>query len=518
MKMDFGSRKNRILCTVESSQDSWVLSNLCLGVQTVKNSQGKVFSVEDSLLNRVALGAPYKLQKPISSAPSIELSESSKNLLKPYQLHDVNFLLQLNAGMNGNPMGYGKTVEALVWANQLQPRTILIICPKTIKAQWAAQVRKWTDFQDDDIQISPKVLNTKRVRSGEGKLCVITNYEQLVSKTRQEAFKNIMWDVLIVDEVHRIRNAHSKTTLAIKSLPSKNRMGLSGTLILDRPDDLWSSYHFLNPWYLGSSYWQFTMKYCTIEHTFWGDKPIGVTKSPERLQLLKTVLQMITVKNPKGIIGNGCTEEPIVLQMYPQQQRLYSKIKKLAVDELQKDNISVANGMSQLIKLQQVTTNPGVFGEATDGKNIKFDWLQDFMDDNPSTKILVFSIFREAIIALEQLLGEDKCVTIHGLKNEQEREEAKHAFITRPEVQVLAGTIGALGESVDGLQQVCNTVVFFDKKWNPEENNQAIGRVYRFAQKSHVMVYTLVCEGTVDVKVGKANVKKLEDIVAILGE
>lgn len=512
MIYDFGARKNRIICKVETAEDRHILSNLCLGVQPVKGVPN-TFSVEDSLLNRVALSVPYKLPKPYGAKP---LSEDSINRLKPYQLHDVNFLLQLSAGMNGNPMGYGKTVEALVWAKHLCPKTILIICPKTIKKQWSVQAQQWVELSEDEVQISPKVLNRKNLNEGK-RLCVITNYEQLISQPRLEAYKGIVWDVLIVDEVHRIRNAHSKTTIVIKALPSRNRMGLSGTLILDRPDDLWSSYHFLNPWYLGNSYWQFTYRFCTIEHTFWGDKPSGATKNPEKLQLLRDVLKLITVKNPKGIIGNGCTEENITLQMYPKQEKLYKQIKRLAVEELRKAHITIANGMSQLIKLQQVTTNPGVFGEATDGKNIKFDWLKDFMEDHPDTKILVFSIFREAVIALEKQL-DGKCVTIHGLKNEKEREDAKNAFIGSSDVKVLAGTLGALGESVDGLQKVCNTVVFLDKKWNPEENNQAIGRVYRFAQEKHVMVYTLVCEKTIDEKVGKTNVKKLEDIVAILGD
>ena len=512
MIYDFGARKNRIICKLETAEDRHILSNLCLGVQPVKGVPN-TYSVEDSLVNRVALGVPYNIPKPAGAIP---VSRSFDNQLEPYQLHDVYFLLQLSAGMNGNPMGYGKTVEALVWAKHLCPKTILIICPKTIKRQWSIQAQRWADLGEDEVQISPKVLSRKNLNEGK-RLCVITNYEQLVSQQRLEAYKGIVWDVLIVDEIHRIRNPHSKTTIAIKSLPSRNRMGLSGTLILDRPDDLWSSYHFLNPWYFGNSYWQFTYRFCTIEHTFWGDKPSGVTKNPEKLQLLKDVLQLITVKNSRGILGNGCTEEDITLQMYPKQEKLYKQIKTLAVDALKKSNITIANGMSQLVRLQQVTTNPGVFGEATDGKNIKFDWLRDFMEDHPDTKILVFSIFREAVIALEKLLA-GKCVTIHGLKNEQEREDAKNAFITSPDVQVLAGTLGALGESVDGLQRVCNTVVFLDKKWNPEENNQAIGRVYRFAQEKRVVVYTLVCEKTIDVKVGKTNVKKLEDIVAILGD
>ena len=81
---------------------------------------------------------------------------------------------------------------------------------------------------------------------------------------------------------------------------------------------------------------------------------------------------------------------------------------------------------------------------------------------------------------------------------------------------MITGTIGALGESVDGLQQASNTLIFLDKMWNPEENNQAIGRLLRWGQERLVNVYTLECEGTIDRKVGKVNVSKLEDIRAVL--
>ena len=199
--------------------------------------------------------------------------------------------------------------------------------------------------------------------------------------------------------------------------------------------------------------------------------------------------------------------------MYPKQKKLYNDIKQLAVEALSANNVSIANGMSQLIHLQQVTSNPGLFDI---DKNIKFEWIKDLLDDNSDLKILVFSRFRQTILALNEYLNSYGIATIHGGIKNEERESEKIKFISNENVRIMSGTIGALGESVDGLQYVCHTVIFIDKMWNPEENNQAIGRVLRNSQEMFVNVYTLVCEKTVDEKVGRVNLKKIEDIRSVL--
>jgi SNF2 family DNA or RNA helicase len=215
------------------------------------------------------------------------------------------------------------------------------------------------------------------------------------------------------------------------------------------------------------------------------------------------------------MVGRGITEAYVDLEMYAAQKKLYTMVRRLAIEELDQAGISIANAMVQIMKLQQLTTDPGSFEGYIEG-NPKFDWITDLLEDNPELKICVFSKFKKAIIALQQKLGNEICVTIHGDISAKQREINKNRFIQEPSTRVIAGTIGAMSEGIDGLQKVCHTVVFIDCDWNPESNNQATARVFRQGQEYRVNVYILSCIGTIDKHIGKVARGKMEDIKELI--
>lgn len=502
----------RLMLQTDNAADKITVQNYCVGASPVKNSNNE-WSVADTLVNRVSLGLPIDkwLRKPLHKVRgTLRDFKDLDNRLTEYQVKDVTKLLSLRYAFNANPMGYGKTVEACIWAKEIQADKILIICPKVSKKQWALEVSKWLR---DDItpQISPKYIPADT-----SKCIVITNYEQLINYQVLTSYKSIRWDCIILDEAHRIKNAKARTTQAIKSLPALNKMCLSGTPILNKVDDLWSTCQFLNEKYFGNTYWGFVHVFCEVEDTFWGKKIKGIKKDDRAQQLLKDTLSLFMVRNPEGFVGNGIGEYNVTLEMYPAQKSLYHKVLTLAIEELLKSDITVANGMSQLIRMQQIASNPGKFDDIP---NVKFEWIRDLLVDNPEEKILVFSKFKETILALNHYLQEGRIpvATIHGDVSEHDREVAKQKFTGNPEIRVLTGTLGAISESIDGLQKVCHIGIFIDREWNPEDNNQAIGRLYRYLQDKFVERYNLVCEGTVDEKVGKVNIEKIEDIKTVLG-
>ena len=62
----------------------------------------------------------------------------------------------------------------------------------------------------------------------------------------------IDWDCIIVDEVHRIKEVKSKITIALKSLKCRTRIGLTGTLVQNKYNDLWCILDWANPSCLGT--------------------------------------------------------------------------------------------------------------------------------------------------------------------------------------------------------------------------------------------------------------------------
>merc|ERR1712061_695259 len=81
-------------------------------------------------------------------------------------------------------------------------------------------------------------------------LAVITSYE--IIRSDVDLFRLCHWNYLVLDEGHAIRNAKTKTTLAIKSLQAHHRLILSGTPIQNSVLELWSLFDFLMPGFLGT--------------------------------------------------------------------------------------------------------------------------------------------------------------------------------------------------------------------------------------------------------------------------
>lgn len=519
MEFNFRARKGRILVRVTDVEDRIKILSMHCEPKRDKNNPD-IYSIEDTLVNRIAFGIdglPGESRLYNRDRAPDDLEETLRDIgLKEFQVNDVVKSWHLNAVLNTNKMGYGKTVEALVYARVRKARTLLIICPKTIRYQWADQVRKWFD-PDAEILISPRSIKSL-VQYFERPTVIITNYEQLNNPNTLESFKSLLWDCLIVDEAHRIKNAKSKVTCNIKSLPATLKVALTGTPIMRKPDDLWSILHFLDPTIAGGSYWGFVYRFCEVEDSYFGKQIRGLTRSPERIELLKKVLSIIMIRN-EAQMTPPVMESEVVLEMYPKQRQLYNSVKYLAYKELDKANVTIASGLGQCIKLQQLVSCPSIFEPLKAVKNIKFEWILDMLTDNPEVKVVVFTRYKTTVYQLASLLEDHDIDTrvITGDVTETDREVAKMDFIERAQVRVLCGTIGAISESIDGLQRVSNLAIFVDKDWNPETNNQAIGRLARIGQKaSNVQVFSLVCKDSIDEKVGKVNIEKIKDIRTLI--
>ena len=63
---------------------------------------------------------------------------------------------------------------------------------------------------------------------------------------------DLPWSLVIVDEVHRVKNANSGTTKAFHQFQSSSRFGLTGTAIQNNYTELWTILDWTNPKKLGT--------------------------------------------------------------------------------------------------------------------------------------------------------------------------------------------------------------------------------------------------------------------------
>ena len=162
---------------------------------------------------------------------------------------------------------------------------------------------------------------------------------------------------------------------------------------------------------------------------------------------------------------------------------------------------------------------------ANDSKYARLrEMLEDFLNNHPEDKVIVFSTFRGTLAYLAERLGEDGISSIvlqgGGIRSKDDIIREFRAA-NGPRV-LLSSEVG--GEGVD--LQFAWVVINYDLPWNPMRVEQRIGRVDRLGQESEkVVIRNLFYDDTVDARIHECLYEKLDlcrnalgDFEAILGE
>ncbi|MCL1051880.1 SNF2-related protein [Shewanella abyssi] len=159
--------------------------------------------------------------------------------LNPHQIEAALFALDnpLNKGVVlADEVGLGKTIEAgLVlcqyWAER--KRKLLIICPASLRRQWAQELLE--KFNLPSQILDSKTFNQLQ-KSGvynplNNKQVVIMSYHY--AARLEDKLVGQMWDLVVIDEAHKLRNAHresNKMGQALKrALFSRKKLLLTAT-------------------------------------------------------------------------------------------------------------------------------------------------------------------------------------------------------------------------------------------------------------------------------------------------
>lgn len=512
----FNLTKTKLLVdgTQIENKDKLFLRRNAVGL-TTKNGQ---WIFDDNIYNRILLGLNVEefVKNPHAPDPLSQVPRFARE----YQRRDIALMCNHRWTLNRNKPGYGKTFETIAYCRMMNFKRILIICPKSVISQWIDQFHKWWPGLEDTMICESGGLGPSK----RDNIIYVTNYESLVGRKLREAkeekpsqiklhCKQFVWDILVCDESHRIKNPRSKVTCAVKELPARYKMPLTGTPILSRPSDLWSQLHFMDERLSGRDYWSFVNRFCEVDDGAFGKQILGLTPSDTAKQLLAQALSLISVGGDNQSVTQGKNIIPIDLDWDREQRKMYKAIVDLSMDYLDDKGITVKNTMDQIVKQQQVTTNPELLGLKT---NPKFEWIRDWLEDNPEEKVVIYSKWASTLRNLQQYLWKAKIGTAAqvycGVCTPKVRDAIKMSFILDKDERCLLGTIGALGTGVDGLQEVCSNVIFLDRDYTPGNNEQAEDRVNRSGQKGMTNIWILSMKKSIDQHVEGIQNKKAEDI------
>ncbi|MFO0750331.1 MAG: SNF2-related protein [Myxococcota bacterium] len=180
--------------------------------------------------------------------------------LYPYQTEGVAMLASAGRALLADDMGLGKTLQAIAAARWLFDHAgvarVLVVCPASLKAQWAREVRRFTGLDAVVVEggAAPRLAQYRQHAP-----FTIVNYE-IVVRDQSAIAAALGPDLLVLDEAQRIKNWRTKTAAAIKAIETRYAFVLSGTPLENRLEDLYSVMQVVDARVLGPL-WQFMRRF-----------------------------------------------------------------------------------------------------------------------------------------------------------------------------------------------------------------------------------------------------------------
>ncbi len=447
-----------------------------------------------------------ELEKLLHLAEEIEKGIEVPGLKKqlfPFQKQGVAFIEKRNGrALIADEMGLGKTIQAAAWL-QLHPekRPTIILCPASLKLNWAKEIRE-TLSTKDKVQI----LQGTKPYPITGSIIII-NYDILNSWV--ETLQAIHPQVLIIDEMHYVKNSSAIRTKATKKLAKgiPHIIALTGTPIVNRPVEGFNIFQILDR-SLFPNFWTYVHRYCGARHNGFGWDFSGATNKEELNQILTST---IMIRRRKSDVLKDLPEKlysfvPMELDNEKEYKTAEAEFIEYLREVKGKEAAEKAKKAEHLVKIEAMK-QLAVKGKMKQAIN----WIKDFIEDG--SKLVVFAVHKEVI---DQLMKEFKeiAVKIDGSTPIPERHKAVEAFQSDPNIKLFIGNIQAAGVGL--TLTAASAVAFLELPWTPGELQQAEDRCHRIGQKNAVNIYYLLAENTAEYKLAKLLDRKKEVLSAVI--
>jgi SNF2 family DNA or RNA helicase len=402
------------------------------------------------------------------------LASTVDDHLFPYQEAGVAWLMGRRVGILADDMGLGKTLEAITAMKRLLrsglAREFVVVCPKTLLANWEAELLRWAP-ELSRLRVIPERRLSKDVwESIVGRVHVIvTNYEQL--RTPPPALLHEL-PVLVADEAHKVRNMRALTTKGMSRLPYARFWALTGTPIERDPRDLATLLSIMEP-----------ARFAVSDAAM----PAGVLRARAKPYILRRLKSDVLSQLPRVL------ESVEALELTPAQWRSYMA----ALAERLRPDANPGAVLGLMNRLRTICDY-----DPDTGHSVKADRIVEILENVHASgeKAVVFSYLLEPLrslqVRLNRSLGPETSVLIEGSMSTPDRESSLRAFRERAKVVVLLASSRVGSEGLTLTE--ANHVIFFNEWWNPSANAQARDRVVRIGQQKGVRVYKFRCRNTIE--------------------
>jgi SWI/SNF-related matrix-associated actin-dependent regulator 1 of chromatin subfamily A len=455
---------------------------------------------------------------------------------RPFQRAGIAAALERQHVLFADEMGLGKTVEALGVINSDESiRAVLIICPATLKVMWAEMLQEWC-IRPVYVAIgSSRTPGSMAGRYGQRDqaqiFALILNYD-IVAYWREYLQKaRGLWDLLICDEAHYLKTPDSKRTIAVcgserkvaQGILARRRLMLTGTPILNRPIELWSLLHYLDPqtW---PKFWPFVQRYCGAYQDAYGWHFDGASNLEELNRKLRgsvmirrmkaDVLTELPAKQRMiiPIAANGAA--PMLLEEREKFTAYENTIKRL---EVERQAARLNRAQNELAYQDAVKALKEGWSIALENMSrvrhelalMKVPHVVEHVKgllEGGADKVIVWAHHNDVTDTLAAALAEYFPLQIDGRTPTNRRQAIADMFQNEPERRVFLGGIHSAGEGL--TLTAAHIAVFAEIDWTPAKLSQAEDRCHRIGQKDSVLVQHLLFDGSLDARMAKRIIKK----------
>ncbi|WP_156756046.1 DEAD/DEAH box helicase [Actinokineospora pegani] len=470
-----------------------------------------------------------RIADPDSGGEPVEAPAALAATLRDYQLRGLRWLVRMtDLGLGGclaDDMGLGKTVTliALHLHRQLAERTAgptLVVCPASLLGNWQREITRFAP----GVPVR-RFHGAARSLDGADTGFVLTTYGTM--RLDAERLGAHPWGLLVADEAQHVKNPGSGTAKALRAIPARARVALTGTPVENNLSELWAVLDWTTPGLLGG---------LASFRARWA-KPIEADRDAATADRLARLIRPFLLRRRKSDPGIAPelppkteTDRPVSLTQ--EQAALYRAV----VTETM-DRIRAADGMQRrglvmrlLTGLKQICNHPAQYLREPQarltGRSGKLELLDELLDTiladdgtGQGGAVLVFTQYVQMARLLERHLRDRGVATgfLHGGTPVPRREDLVRGF-GAGEFPVFLLSLKAAGTGLNLTR--ADHVVHFDRWWNPAVEDQATDRAYRIGQTRPVQVHRLIAEGTVEDRVAEMlrGKRDLADAILANGE
>lgn len=497
----------------------------------------------------------------MSAQPQTEAPLTTVELW-PHQRQAIARAMMARGFMVAMGMGSGKSRVAVEVAERSNATKVLILCPRSVVDVWPTQFathsfRVWSVWAGEcygprGLRANPSTVQ-KAVALAQVlgyaysamPVAAVVNYEAAIQPTLADMLLGVEWDLVILDESHRLKKPGGKASLLAFRIAKRVRanhgraLALTGTPMPHSPLDLYAQYRALDETVLGTSYSAFrqhygqplvkfvrtdgTPVYMTVPGT---NQPIyaGV-RSDRQAELTTRIAPLMFQVDADELDRTLGLLEPVdqhrTVTLAAPTWRVYRDLERHLIAEIDGGVCTASNAMVKVLRLAQAVNGFAVDADTHQARQImaphpeKSVVLADVLEDlDIHEPVVVFCRFHHDLDEVKRIAESQG--REYGELSGRNRDGMTDRATMHPRVDVLGAQLKAGGLGVDLTR--ARHAIYFSLDFSLADYLQTRKRLHRPGQ-AHRVVYThLIAAGTVDESIYGALRRREEVVTTVLAD